>query len=164
MITRQRLGSSTYGAGYLELIIMKLRLYHVIDWGNDDSQTKGENRPGDRAFVTALQDANVVTSRHIEVDPLDAFGEEGGHAGARHALVLDIDHPSWLMPSTTPGHFHLYVDVPGGITNEKYTTLLTALADAGVIEWGYASASIARGWTSVRLPWIQKEKGPKQHD
>jgi len=154
MITKQRLGSSTYGSQFLELITLKLRLYRVLDWGNDDSQTKDDNRPGDRAFVTDLQDANVVTSQH-------STAPDGQ---ARHALVLDIDHPAWLMPSTTPGHFHLYVDVPEGITNEKYTTLLTALADAGVIEWGYASASIARGFTSVRLPWIQKEKGPKQHD
>lgn len=151
MITQERLSTSTYGAQFLSLITRKLRLYHVIDWGNDDSDDKQSNRPGDRAFVTALQDANVVTSRHF--------------ATAGHALVLDIDHPTWLMPSTTPGHYHLYVDVPGGITNEKYKTLLEALANAGVIEWGYASASIARGFTSVRLPWVQKEKGgPKQHD
>ncbi len=164
MITRERLATSVYGARYLELINQKLRKFKVIDWGNDDSQTKGENRPGDRVQSDSLVNANVVSSRHIEDDPLEYMTGEGEHAGARHALVLDIDHPTWLMPSTAPDHYHLYVDVPGGITNEKYNALLTALADAGVIEWGYASASIARGWTSVRLPWIAKEKGPKQHD
>lgn len=156
MITRDRLSTSAYGVTLLILIDRTLRKWKVTDWGNDDSGTKGENRPDDRVFVTATQDANVVSSRHIEDDFLDDQ--------SRHALVIDIDHPSWLIPSTTPDHYHLYVDVPGGITNEKYSALLTALADAGVIEWGYASASIARGWTSVRLPWIEKEKGPKQHD
>lgn len=164
MITKERLSSSRIGSEFLDLITVRLRKYHVLDWGNNDSQTKSENRPGDRAFVTTLQDANVVTSRHTDNNHDDLLDGSSDSLGARHALVIDIDHPAWLMPSTTPGHFHLYVDVPGGITNDKYATLLTALADAGVIEWGYASASIARGFTSVRLPWIRKEKGPIQHD
>lgn len=149
MITRDRLEKSVYGRGLL-MLISQLTHYEVTDWGNDDSGTKGENRPGDRRKVlSGMNNANVAASTRDD---------------GNHALLLDIDHPAWLVPSTTPEHYHLYVNVPGGIEPEKYSALLTALADAGVIEWGYASASIARGWTSVRLPWIQKEKGPKQHD
>lgn len=157
MITRERLESTEYGRGLLALM-SRLRAFEVTDWGNNDSDAKGENRPGDRREVTnngGLDAANVISSRHIEDDLLNE---------PHHALVLDIDHPCWLMPSTTPGHYHLYVDVPGGIDNDKYLALLTALADAGVIEWGYASASAARGFTSARLPWVQKEKGPTQSD
>lgn len=158
MITRERLEKSEFGRGLLALM-SRLDVYEVTDWGNDDSQTKGENRPGDRRKVsTGMNNANVVTSL-LSDEPVSFDAEP-----RRHALVLDIDHPAWLVPSTTPGHYHLYVDVPGGIEPEKYSTLLTALADAGVIEWGYAAASIARGWTSVRLPWIQKKTGAKQHD
>ena len=161
MITRDRLEKTTYGRGLLGLI-SRLTAYEVTDWGNNDSDTKSENRPGDRREVDAsdLHLANVVTSLHRD---LTTFDEGLGFAPA-HALVLDIDHPCWLMPSTTPGHYHLYVDVPGGIPNSKYVDLLTSLANAGVIEWGYASASIARGFTSVRLPWIKKEKGLTQSD
>lgn len=152
MITRERLERSQYGKRLLYLISNSV-LYKVTDWGNDDSQTKQENRPGDRVLVTTgMNNANVVTSLRD-----DEYATPN-----MHRVVLDIDHPSWLMPSTTPDHYHLYIDVPGGIEQDKYLALLTALADAGVIEWGYASASAARGFTSVRLPWIEKEKGPVQ--
>lgn len=72
----------------------------------------------------------------------------------KHKVVLDIDLPAQLLPSSTPGHFHLLIDheVPW----DKYVNLLNALAEAGVIEEGYAGASIARGWTAVRLPWVKK--------
>ena len=160
MITRERLSSTTYGRSLLTLY-ERLVPYNVTDWGNDDSGTKQDNRPGDREEVGDLMNANVITSLR-KPDPNDPFADEV--PDERHALVLDIDHPSWLMPSTTPGHFHLYVDVPGGISKTDYANLLDALANAGVIEPGYAGASKARGFTSVRFPWIEKEKGPKQHD
>jgi hypothetical protein len=48
------------------------------------------------------------------------------------------------------------VDVPGGISQGYYESLLNALANAGVIERGYASASIERGFSCVRLPWVKK--------
>jgi len=159
MITRERLMHSDYGKGLLALYD-RLVSYKVKDWGNDDSNDKDNNRPGDREEVPIVEAANVITSLH-RPDPFDLLNETDD---PRHALVLDIDHPSWLMPSTTPGHYHLYVDVPGGIPSTEYYLLLTALANARVIEAGYAGASAARGFTSVRLPWVAKEKGPKQHD
>lgn len=91
----------------------------------------------------ALDQANIVTSRHATTD--------------RHALLLDIDYPAWLVKSSTPGHFHLYLDVPGGIPHEKYFALLGTLADCGVIERGYERTSRLRGFSSLRLPWIRKE-------
>lgn len=73
-----------------------------------------------------------------------------------HSPVLDIDFPARLVPSTTEGHFHLYLD---GLTMrwETYAKLLEALAEAGVIEDGYAGASISRESTYVRLPHVRKE-------
>lgn len=154
MISKDRLERSNYGRGLLAFI-SRMTLFYVTDWGNNDSQTKSDNRPGDRHEVkTGMNNANVVTSLH---------SADSTRAG-RHALVLDIDHPTWLVPSTTPGHFHLYVDVPSGIETSDYEAILNALAVGGVIEWGYAGASKARGFTSVRLPWVEKMKGPIQHD
>lgn len=72
-----------------------------------------------------------------------------------HRPVLDIDFPAKLVPSSTPGKFHLYLDKP--MTWPVYEKLLTALADAGIIEPGYANASIDRMATFVRLPWVKKE-------
>lgn len=88
-----------------------------------------------------VQDAHVITSK-LKND-------------VGHRPVLDVDFPAALIPSTTPGHFHLYLDKP--MPWGKYKALLKALADAGIIERGYASASIARQYTSVRLPWVRKE-------
>lgn len=147
MITRERLESSAYGQGLLALY-NNLVPYFVKDWGNDDSGDKNSNRPSDREKASGLDDANVITSLRTD-DPL-SFDDT-------HALVIDIDHASWLMPSTTPGHYHLYVDV--SIEDQKLWPMLQAMADAGVVEQGYVSASKERGFTSVRLPWVEKVKG-----
>lgn len=73
----------------------------------------------------------------------------------KHRPVLDIDFPVKVVPSSTPGHFHLYLDKE--MSWEVYEELLKALGKAGILEEGYVRASIAREHTSVRLPWIKKE-------
>lgn len=155
MITRERLSKSEYGRGLLALY-ERLIPFHVKDWGNNDSDDKGSNRPSDREAVADVDEANVITSLHQP-----SLGQD---REPRHAVVLDIDHPAWLIPSTTPGHYHLYIDVPGGLSESAYFFLLKVLAANKIIEKGYAAASTERGFTSVRLPWVQKEKGPTQHD
>lgn len=77
------------------------------------------------------------------------------HRKGWHAPVLDIDVPHELVPSTTPGHAHLYIDVP--MSWWRYKRLLKALAKAGVVEKGFVDASIRRGHTDVRVPWLKKE-------
>lgn len=72
-----------------------------------------------------------------------------------HRPVLDIDFPVKLVPSSTEGHFHLYLDKE--MPWSTYKNLLNALAAAGIIEKGYAAASIARGYSTVRLPWEKKD-------
>jgi hypothetical protein len=135
MITRERLERTEYGRSLLRFINTRV-LYRVLDWSGGGSQ------------VGTLSDANVVSSKRI------APGANDGET--RHSLVLDIDHPAWLIPSTTPGHYHLYIDVPGGLNESMYFAVLELLARAGVIEEGYANASKARGYSSARLPWIEK--------
>lgn len=125
-------------AASLRALFGRLVTRKVVNW--TDSEDMGEDIPA-RAN---LPDANIVTSRY-------ALGPY-----ARHALLLDIDHPAWLVRSSTPGHFHLYVDVPNGIPHRDYMGLLEALAKARVIENGYASASNKRRFSSLRFPWIKK--------
>ena len=72
-----------------------------------------------------------------------------------HKLVIDIDLPAKLIPSSTEGHFHLYVDHE--IEDRKYWKLIHALVDAGLVEQGYLGASEQRGFTAVRLPWVKKQ-------
>lgn len=83
------------------------------------------------------------------------------NTGGMHAPVLDIDVPAFLVPSSTYGHSHLYIDAP--MQWERYAELLKALGDAGVLEPGYVGASLARKHTAVRLPWVRKDCPPCLH-
>ena len=108
-------------------------------WNLDDYTQRGDDDEvvdfrGDAA------DANVTTSKILGKDT--------------HKLVLDLDLPAALLPSSTRGHFHLYIDHE--MTWKQYRKVLRALAGAGIIESGYLGASEQRGYTSVRLPWVRK--------
>jgi hypothetical protein len=96
--------------------------------------------------VVGVPEANILTS--------DVLGKPGVHK-----LVLDIDLPAKLVPTTTPGHWHLYIDHE--MPWEAYVKVIDALAEAGVIEKGYARASKLRGYTSVRPPWLPKTEDEK---
>ena len=104
-----------------------------------------------------LSFANLLTS-----EPADPFIREAG----MHAPVIDLDFPCELIPSSTEGHFHLVLDrlIPA----EAYFTLLDAMAEAGLVEPGYAGSSRKRGYSAIRLPWVKKgapEKGARgAHD
>lgn len=90
-----------------------------------------------------LTQAEVVTSS-IETERFGDF----------HRPFLDIDFPVAVLPSSTEGHHHLYIDKQ--MTWGQYSKLLKVLAEVGIIEDNYAKASIARGHTAIRLPWIKK--------
>lgn len=130
--------------------------YKVTNW--DDNNYGAEERVSDEKRVPApLDRANVVSSakeyprEHNDLD--DLFDLSGPY----HKVLLDIDRPAWLIPSTTEGHFHLYIDVD--VPEGDYFELLRVLAKCGVIEYGYAESSIKKGGSALRLPWIKKEAG-----
>ncbi|WP_405056999.1 hypothetical protein OG474_30215 [Kribbella sp. NBC_01505] len=87
-------------------------------------------------------DAEVVMSQIVGTD--------------KHTLMIDLDVPATLIPSTTPGHSHLYIDVKTDWP--MALQVLEALADAGVVEPGYVRASEARRCTTLRLPWVRKKR------
>lgn len=89
------------------------------------------------------KDANLITSK-----------SEDFPWGEYHRPILDIDFEAELVPSSTPGHYHLYLDKL--MTWDVYLELLEALAKAGVIQWGFYDGAKLRGATSARLPWIKK--------
>jgi len=72
----------------------------------------------------------------------------------KHAPVLDIDVPVRLVPSTTPGHSHLYVDVP--MSRFRMLVLVWAMYFAGILEMGNWWWTLRRGGTFVRIPEVQK--------
>lgn len=89
-----------------------------------------------------IDEANAITSRI------------SGDEGERHKLILDIDFPVQAIPSTTPGHFHLYIDK--AIDWKSLLAVIEALANAGLVEQGYADACRDQKFTTVRLPWVKK--------
>jgi hypothetical protein len=120
---------------------------NVVGFVERLDSNSGENPARGIADVTThmrpapLAEANVISSVVRGSDVM-------------HKPVLDIDLPAHLIPSSTPGHYHLIIDKE--IPWEQYKILLNCLSYVGVLEQGYVDASIDRGYTAVRLPWIRK--------
>ena len=103
--------------------------------------------------VDGVERRTRATIAESDVVSSELFGDLDSHAPC-----IDLDVPAVLVPSSTPGHSHLYIDVP--MTWEQYEAILTALADAGVMEQGYYRASKLRKGTHLRLPWVRKPEPP----
>lgn len=131
-------------------LLRRLRAFHVLGWEFDSD---GPTWPKIDRESALIGDADVVSSE-LAVSPDGAFG------GKHHIVALDIDYPAYLVESSTEGHYHLYLDVPGGVPHVKYLRLLNVLADAGVIQNGYAKVSNERGHSDLRLPWVPKKPYP----
>lgn len=80
----------------------------------------------------------------VKIDPFVDEVVEG------HKPVIDLDMPCSLVPSGTPGHFHLYIEQ--AVTFEAYMAILKAMADAGIVQWGFHDRTRERGFGSVRHP------------
>lgn len=76
------------------------------------------------------------------------------HGSKLHAPVLDIDIPIRVIPSTTSGNCHLYIDKP--MPRWKMLLMLWAMMIAGVVEPGNFWWSLRRGGTFVRKPLVAK--------
>jgi hypothetical protein len=114
----------------------------------------GDYQAGDPAtkphMVRNIEDANLITSTIATEYP------------PTHKVVIDLDHAAQLIPSSTPGHFHLYID--HDIEWSLYAELLEVLAKVGLLEKGYVSASLERKFTAVRLPWVRKTVAERLDD
>lgn len=65
-----------------------------------------------------------------------------------HLPVLDIDFEAHLVPSSTPGHYHLFLNQP--IPWREYRRLLKALARAGIVEKDWVKSALSHGMSMVR--------------
>lgn len=117
--------------------------YWSVDFKGGESSEDPE-QPVSRPQAE-LEEAHTWSSELV-----DAEGNRTGY----HTVMLDIDHPVRVLPSSTTGHYHLYIDVP--VEETKYFDALDALAKAGIVEQGYVEASRARAGTHLRLPWVKK--------
>jgi hypothetical protein len=94
----------------------------------------------------------------VQVPPAEAQLTSSLLRDGQHAPALDLDFPCRLVPSSTPGHFHLYIDKP--MSWRKYKKLMKALVKAGLLEKGYYRASVAREGSDLRMPGVSKVETP----
>lgn len=82
---------------------------------------------------------------------------EGRHV---HAPVIDIDFHARLEPSSTPGHFHLYLDRP--VTWRAYKRILRSMVKAGLVDKEWYRLAKFRRMTVVRGPGSRKGTVPSR--
>ena len=111
-----------------------------VEYGSSKAFDPKSDNNGEGEITDELYRADIITSK---------MGNSKWHK-----VLLDIDHPAFLTESSTPGHYHLWIDC--SVEWEKLQVMLVAMAEAGVIEAGYAEACMARGYTSLRPPWRHK--------
>ena len=118
------------------------RKLRYIDFNRQrESMSEDEyEEAGDGIEVSELNEATVICS--------------DTRMNGWHKPVIDFDLPIEVIPSSTEGHGHLYIDKR--LSWSDYVKLLEVLVEVGLVEEGYLNASVARGYTAVRLPWIMK--------
>lgn len=119
----------------------KRSLWTVTRWAGNGDYTPNQFRaPKNEA------EANVLGSQLEQNDPREPV---------MHAPTIDIDHECRVVPSSTPGHYHLYIDKR--MTWRSYKRLLKAMVRAGIVEKGYYNAAIKSKQTMVRKPGVTKQ-------
>ena len=122
-----------------------------------DFRKKNDRSPTDKEYSELVTDAySGVYSKipDVESDIEKAVLMSSKAKNGKHRPILDLDLAAHVIPSSTKGHGHLYIDKE--LTWKQYQKLLNVLADLDIIEKGYRGASLARGYTAVRLPWVKK--------
>ena len=71
-----------------------------------------------------------------------------------HYPLLDIDFEASLIPSSTPGHYHLYLKKP--LKHEDYVALLRLLHKVDIVQNGIVRQIVEDGCTTLRLPHVKK--------
>ena len=67
-----------------------------------------------------------------------------------HMPVIDLDFPCELVASSTPGCFHLYLNMP--VAWDACVLILDGLLNAGLIQPGWYDGCIRNGFMRVRHP------------
>lgn len=117
------------------------------NWMHTSRFFKKDLVKGGDMIETNPDEANLVSS-HFYTTP------EGKKV---HYPVLDLDIDAYLIPSSTPGHHHLFINKL--LSEEDYDKLLRTLHEVGIIQKGIIELQWEQdGMTCARLPGIKKEK------
>jgi hypothetical protein len=110
----------------------------------DDPAVNPNYADDNRYEVSSYEEANLVSS---SLSDRLSFKSD-------HMPVLDIDFEAHLEPSSTPGHYHLYLN--RRLTWENYQKLLDVMQEIGLLEQGFVKLSKERGATFARKPGHKK--------
>lgn len=108
----------------------------------------------DEPMILSLLKYRQYEDRHPESDIFDGNVISSHTAEGKHLPVIDLDYDHEYVPSTTPGHGHLYLNVP--ISRWRLFFLLWGLYVGGAIEKGNFWWSLRRGGTFVRRRGVWK--------
>lgn len=114
-----------------------------VDFGGEGEDSKVGTGAGDRIISDAGL-ANCIAS----VVRTESSGE------LVHKPAIDIDIPCWLVPSSTPGHYHLYIDIE--LTTPEYRRLINTLNEVGIVQQGIVNQITRWDRTFLRLPGVKK--------
>lgn len=129
-------------------LLQKVVTFKVAVFGKDSEDNMVDDPKVRDARPVPAEEANIASS-------LLKTGRRS-IGGRRHIIAIDIDHPAILVDSSTPGHHHLYVDIPGGIPEGAYVEWLEACVKIGLVQPLYVEATRTRGHSDLRLPWVAK--------
>lgn len=145
----------------LRALLAKQQCFAVEYWGADSDSPDYRDRDTadlNEAHVVSSADRATWNKPKVKIGPVtqldDLFGLEE-YEVPLHRIVIDVDHQAHLVESSTPGHHHLYVEIPP-VPWDDYVKWLEASALIGLVSPGYVNACISRGHSDVRLPWIHK--------
>lgn len=106
----------------------------------------------------AEQDSGAITADVVEAtdragnlrpDPAgNLICSATDESKSTHLPIFDLDVPHRLVPSRTPGHSHLYVDVE--VPADKLRAVVVAMVDAGLMGAGNLAQFDVRGMLSAR--------------
>lgn len=114
------------------------RQFHAVEMETFHRNYSTYNR--ETVTIAKREDADVVSSQTVN---------------GNHAPAIDIDMGCRVVPSGTPGHFHLFIDKE--MPWKQYLKLLKAMVKAGIVEERFYKMSKKQGATRLRLP--EKPKG-----
>lgn len=112
----------------------------------------GSDKTGEPDFRIQVEGINPVETDLLSANAVSSAIRNT--EGLLHKPLLDLDMAAKLIPSSTEGHFHLYIDKP--MTWDNYIKLLDVMAEVGILEQGFVDASKYRKATFLRLPHVKK--------
>lgn len=143
-----------YDLIYANAIRLIGRTVHWKENLKDDGKGyDGYIKPYDEATIKRRWDPNNTISGTSRAAPepnlISSLLENGNHAPA-----IDIDLPLHAVPSSTPGHFHLYFEKE--MSWKDYEKLLRVMTEVGLVEKGFYEQSLKFQQSYLRLPYVKK--------